>query len=45
MDVDEWHCLREMRVGQQEFEKTTDDVPACLACHRAETYWPCNVQD
>jgi hypothetical protein len=45
MDVDEWQRLREMRVGQQEFEKTTEDVPACIACFMAETYWPCNVQD
>src|SRR5262249_21763205 len=25
--------------------KTIDDVPACLACYRAETHWPCNIQD
>jgi hypothetical protein len=45
MDADEWQRLQEMRVGEQEFWKTIGDVPACLACHRAETYWPCDVQD
>jgi hypothetical protein len=45
MDVDEWQRLREMYVSEQEFWRTIDGVPACLACHRAETHWPCNVQD
>src|SRR3954447_22893462 len=45
MDADEWRRLQEMRVGEREFEETTEDFPACLACHRAETFWPCNAQE
>jgi hypothetical protein len=45
MDADEWQRLRDMSVSEKEFSKTIDNVPACLACHRAETHWPCNVQD
>jgi hypothetical protein len=45
MDVDEWQRLRQMRVGEQEFNKTTETIPACLACHQAATVWPCNVQE
>jgi hypothetical protein len=45
MDADEWRRLQEMRVGHQQLRKTIESVPACLACHVAQTYWPCDVQD
>jgi hypothetical protein len=45
MDADEWHRLQEMRVGEQELSETIEDVPACLACHQTETFWPCNSQE
>ena len=45
MDVDEWQRLQQMRVSQGQFERTVEDVPACLACHVAQYHWPCNVQD
>ena len=45
VDVDEWDRLQQMRVGQGQFEKTIEDVPACLACHVAQTYWPCTAQE
>src|SRR5688500_12223541 len=43
MDADEWQRLQEMRVGREEFQETTESIPACLACHVAATHWPCNV--
>src|SRR5262249_9227396 len=44
MDVDEWQRLQQMRVCQGQFEKTIEDVPACVASHMAQTYWPCMAQ-
>jgi hypothetical protein len=44
MDAHEWHRLRQLRVGERGFSETIQDVPACLACHRAEAPWPCNAQ-
>lgn len=45
MDVDEWDRLRQMSVGEEQFNKTMDTFPACLACLLAGTYWPCNAQE
>src|SRR5688500_10922146 len=45
MNIDEWDRLKELRVGHKEFQRTTEAIPACLACHRAATHWPCNIQD
>src|SRR5262245_47028502 len=45
MDVDEWQRLQEMRVSKEEYNETAlgEDIPASLACHQAQTDWPCNV--
>jgi hypothetical protein len=45
MDADEWDRLRQMSVGQKQFDRTMETIPACLACHVAQTHWPCNVQE
>src|ERR1043165_2305411 len=45
MDVDEWQRLQEMRVSEGQFQETIRDVPACLACHQAQTSWPRTAQD
>jgi hypothetical protein len=45
LDIDEWQRLRQMRVGLQQFWKTVENIPACLACHLAATSWPCEVQE
>src|SRR5829696_5903729 len=45
MDIDEWERLQQMRVGHKEFQRTTEAVPACLACHLAALHWPCTIQD
>src|SRR5262249_23628815 len=44
MDADEWDRLRQMSVGQEQFDKTMETIPACLACHVAQAHWPCNGQ-
>src|SRR5688572_23113644 len=45
MDADEWHRLQQMRVSERQFWKTMEDIPACLACHLAQTAWPCEAQE
>src|SRR5262245_18098706 len=45
MDADEWLRLQQMRVSEKEFQRTVDAFPACLACHQAQTFWPCNAQE
>jgi hypothetical protein len=45
LDSDEWQRLQQMRVGLQQFWKTMEAIPACLACHLAATSWPCEVQE
>jgi hypothetical protein len=45
MDVDEWQRLQQMRVCHEQFEETIEDTPACIACHMAQTYWPCMAQE
>jgi hypothetical protein len=45
MDVDEWQRLQQMRVSHEQFEETIEDTPACIACHQAQTYWPCMAQE
>ena len=45
MDVDEWQRLQQMRVAPEQFEQTIEDTPACVACHQAQTYWPCMAQE
>src|SRR5262249_15213130 len=44
MDVDEWDRLQQMRVSEQQFEKTIQSVPACVACDTPEPHWPCELQ-
>ena len=45
MDADEWDRLRQMSVGHEQFRKTMETIPACLACHEAQTHWPCEAQE
>jgi hypothetical protein len=45
LDIDEWQRPQQMRVGLQQFWKTMENIPACLACHLAATAWPCEVQE